>query len=180
MDRILLHCCCAPCSAAIVEWMLREGIHPTLYYYNPNIYPREEYEVRKGELTRYAVSLGLEVLDGDYEHETWLCQVAAGREQEPERGARCLACFKMRLLQTASVAAAQGFDTIATTLASSRWKSLQQIEEAGRWAVEPYPQMVFWAKNWRKDGLQQRRQQLLQENGFYNQLYCGCEFSLRK
>ena len=180
MDRVLLHCCCAPCSAAILEWMLREGIHPVLYYYNPNIFPRQEYEIRKQELSRYADRLGLEVIDGDYAHETWLGQVGRGREDEPERGNRCLMCFRMRLRQTAQVAAERGFDTIATTLASSRWKRLSQIEEAGDWAVEPYDGLRFWAKNWRKDGLQQRRAELLRENGFYNQLYCGCEFSIRK
>lgn len=179
MERVLLHCCCAPCSAAILEWMLREGIHPVLFYYNPNIYPEAEYEIRKNELTRYACSLGLEVIDGDYDHAGWLRRVAAGREAEPERGARCLECFRMRLERTAFEADRIGVKVFATTLASSRWKSLTQIEEAGEWAARPYEGMRFWARNWRKDGLQQRRAELLRENGFYNQLYCGCEYSLR-
>ncbi|MBO4370602.1 MAG: epoxyqueuosine reductase QueH [Paludibacteraceae bacterium] len=178
MKQVLLHCCCAPCSAAILEWMLQHDIRPTLFYYNPNIYPYEEYGKRKGELTHYAAQLGLEVIDGDYHHEQWLGCVA-GHEQDPERGARCLLCFEMRLRKTAQEAYDRGFDTIATTLASSRWKRLDQIEEAGRRAVAGFEGVDFWAKNWRKDGLQERRNELLKQNNFYNQLYCGCEFSMR-
>ena len=86
-------------------------------------------------------------------------------------------CFKMRLLQTARYALEHGFTTFTTTLASSRWKSLEQINEAGRWASEQVEGVTFWEQNWRKGGLQERRNQLLKEYGFYNQQYCGCEFS---
>ena len=87
----------------------------------------------------------------------------------------------MRLLRAAKKAVELGFPEFTTTLASSRWKSLDQINEAGRWAVEQVGgQVKFNEKNWRKGGLQQRRNELLKENGFYNQLYCGCEFSFRK
>lgn len=134
-SRVLLHACCAPCSSAIVECLVHNGIRPTIYYCNPNIYPQEEYLIRKNECTRYAQSLGLEIVDADYDHESWRCWIA-GREDEPERGARCLECFKLRLLRTAEYARAHGFRVITTTLASSRWKSLDQINAAGRWAVE--------------------------------------------
>ena len=97
MENVLLHSCCAPCSAAIVEWMLAQDIRPTLYYFNPNIFPQEEYEIRKSECSRYAQKLGLEIIDGDYDHTAWLSDVA-GLEDEPERGKRCLQCFKIRLL----------------------------------------------------------------------------------
>ena len=104
-------------------------------------------------------------------------------EQELERGARCLQCFKMRLLRAARKASELGFGVFTTTLASSRWKSLTQINEAGHWAAalvsEETGKIVrFDDRNWRKGGLQQRRNELLKENGFYNQLYCRCEFSL--
>ena len=85
----------------------------------------------------------------------------------------------LRLAVTAKVAEKEGFDTIASSLSSSRWKSLDQIDTAGNLAVENYPSLTYLAKNWRKGGLQQRRNELLKENGFYNQLYCGCEFSMR-
>lgn len=175
--NVLLHCCCAPCSAAILEWMLQNGWQPTLFYFNPNIFPEEEYLIRKNECTKYAQKLGIEIVDGDYDHAAWGSRVAAGMEQEPERGKRCLECFKYRLAETARYAHEHGFSLIATTLGSSRWKDLAQIAEAGNEAAARYPDVQFWDKNWRKGGLQERRNTLLKENGFYNQLYCGCEFS---
>lgn len=176
MQTVLLHSCCAPCSAAIIEWLLAANVRPVLFYFNPNIYPQAEYDLRKAELTRYALLQGVEVIDGDYNHEQWRQQIA-GWEHEPERGARCLQCFKIRLLATARFADEHGFEKFATTLASSRWKSLEQIAQAGQWAAAQYDGVVFWEKNWRKDGLTERRNVLLKENNFYNQLYCGCEFS---
>lgn len=211
--KILLHTCCAPCSSAIVEALLQAGITPVIYYCNPNIYPFEEYEIRKNECSRFAHSLGLEIIDADYDHEAWRCQIA-GLEKEPERGSRCLKCFKIRLLDAARYAAEHGIRVISTTLASSRWKSLGQINEAGFWACravnaengfEPgectsagqarcesachvdadvadpngKTEVIWWDRNWRKNGLQDRRNALLKQYDFYNQLYCGCEYSMR-
>lgn len=193
---VLLHTCCAPCSSAIIEALLQNGITPVIYYCNPNIYPREEYEIRKNECTRYAQALGLEIVDADYDHENWLAEMK-GLESEPERGGRCLKCFKLRLLRTAQYARERGIKVITTTLASSRWKSLDQINEAGQWActtplgavdfsrlgvetVPPDDQVIWWDQNWRKGGLQERRNQILKEYDFYNQRYCGCEFSMPK
>lgn len=187
--KILLHTCCAPCSGAIVETLLKEGTPPTIYYCNPNIYPDSEYQIRKNECSRFAAECGLEIVDCDYDHGKWLEHVC-GLENEPERGARCLECFKYRLLQSARYALEHGFDTLTTTLASSRWKSLDQINAAGKWAVETALReknlptdgsvLLWWDRNWRKGGLQERRGQIIRERGFYNQLYCGCEFSMRK
>ena len=178
--RVLLHTCCAPCSSAIIEAMMQNGITPVIYYCNPNIFPKEEYEIRKEECTRYAQALGLEIVDADYDHENWL-EAMKGLEGEPERGGRCLKCFKLRLLRTAQYARQRGIKVITTTLASSRWKSLDQINEAGLWAVNNNPpdehEVIWWDQNWRKGGLQERRNQILKEYDFYNQLYCGCEFS---
>ena len=179
---VLLHTCCAPCSSAIIEAMMQNGITPVIYYCNPNIYPREEYEIRKNECTRYAEALGLEIVDADYDHENWLCEMK-GLENEPERGGRCLKCFKLRLLRTARYARERGIKVITTTLASSRWKSLDQINEAGQWACKNIPPddcVIWWDQNWRKNGLQERRLQIIKEYDFYNQRYCGCEFSMPK
>ena len=195
---VLLHTCCAPCSSAIIEALMQNGITPVIYYCNPNIYPQEEYEIRKNECTRYAQSLGLEIVDADYDHENWL-EAMRGLENEPERGGRCLKCFKLRLLRTAQYASERGIKVITTTLASSRWKSLEQINEAGQWAcqqadsstrpsaslgmteevLEMTGQVIWWDRNWRKGGLQERRLQIIREYDFYNQLYCGCEYSMR-
>ncbi|MBO5593039.1 MAG: epoxyqueuosine reductase QueH [Prevotella sp.] len=192
--EVLLHACCAPCSSAIVEWLLQHNVRPTIFYYNPNIYPREEYDIRKNESKRHAESLGLKWIDGDYDHEGWR-QGVCGLEGEPERGRRCEQCFTLRLVKTAQKAQELGIAYFATTLASSRWKSLEQIERAGHVAEEiinntsqPSPlspqssafSLHFWAQNWRKGGLQERRNQLLKEYDFYNQQYCGCEFSKQK
>ena len=146
--RVLLHACCAPCSSAIVEWMVKH---------------------------EFAESLGLGWIDGDYDHDRWR-QDVCGLEGEPERGRRCELCFTLRLTRTAQKAKELYF---TTTLASSRWKSLEQIERAGRLAEQAVAGTTFWDQNWRKGGLQDRRNQLLKEYQFYNQQYCGCEYSMR-
>lgn len=211
--RVLLHACCAPCSSAIVEWLLAHAIEPVIYYYNPNIYPQAEYEIRKNESKRHAESLGIRWIDGDeglqvtgygLQHEAWRHDICGGLEpskilhaaMEPERGKRCEVCFYHRLLQTARKAQELGIEWFATTLASSRWKNLEQINAAGKAAANDVNggngengenggngengenAIRFWAQNWRKDGLQERRNQLLKEYEFYNQTYCGCEFSM--
>ena len=186
--EVLLHACCAPCSSAIVEWLVANGVRPTIFYYNPNIWPREEYEIRKQESKRHAESLGIRWIDGDYDHEAWRNEVSRCEDydytSEPERGLRCEQCFRLRLTATVRKAQELGIRYFATTLASSRWKSLEQINRAGLAAEqstqkEPSLLCTFWAQNWRKGGLQERRNQLLKEYGFYNQQYCGCEFSAR-
>lgn len=105
--EVLLHACCAPCSSAIVEWLVQHGVRPTIFYYNPNIYPREEYEIRKNESKRQAELLGLQWIDGDYNHEAWR-QGICGLEGEPERGRRCEQCFTLRLVKTAQKAQEPG------------------------------------------------------------------------
>ena len=173
--EVLLHACCAPCSSAIVEYLLANGVRPTLFYYNPNIFPDSEYEKRKAECIRHTQMLGLPFVDADYDHAKWL-EAVKGLEGEPERGKRCLQCFKLRLTATAMYAVEKGFDVFATTLATSRWKNLEQIKEAGEAAAALFPNLVFWSRNWRKGGLSERRNELVRMYGFYNQSYCGCEF----
>jgi 5,10-methenyltetrahydrofolate synthetase len=168
--------------------MLASNIRPTIFYFNPNIWPREEYEIRKNESKRHAESLGIRWIDGDYDHQSW-CSGVVGLEGEPERGSRCQECFIIRLTATARKAQELGIPYFATTLASSRWKSLEQINRAGliaqetvRSSLPPLSSLaapLFWPQNWRKGGLQERRNQLLKEYNFYNQQYCGCEFSAR-
>ncbi len=185
LTDVLLHACCAPCSSAIVEWMLAHGVRPVIFYFNPNIWPREEYDIRKNESKRLAESLGIRWIDGDYDHEEWREDVCLMGQKaglgdmtaEPERGNRCELCFRLRLTETARKAKELGILYFTTTLASSRWKSLEQINRAGEEAQNNVPGTLFWSQNWRKGGLQERRNQLLKEYGFYNQLYCGCEFS---
>ena len=184
MEKVLLHSCCAPCSAAILEWMGQNGYEPTILFYNPNIFPEEEYLKRKNEIVRYAQEIGVAIVDLDgselweQQHAQWL-KCTVGLENEPERGSRCLACFRHRLCVAADYAAGHGFPLFTTTLASSRWKDIRQINEAGFYAEEHCGRGLtrFWDRNWRKGGLYERRNILARR--FYNQQYCGCEFSLR-
>ena len=186
-EKILLHCCCAPCSTAIIEWMVGEGLRPGIFFSNSNIVPFEEYALRREELRRYADSFALETFDDEYDHEAWLDWIK-GLENERERGPRCLQCFKFRLLRAAQFALQNGFTLLSTTLASSRWKDLGQVDEAGLWAVDQIckkssldgpdiPSLRWWGQNWRKGGLQERRCALVRELGMYNQNWCGCEYS---
>ena len=174
-SKILLHSCCAPCSGAIVECMVRNGLRPVIFFSNSNIYTAEEYGLRKNELLRYAAQFGLEVVDDDYDHRSWL-DCVKGLEKEPERGARCMECFKFRLRRAALYAQEHGLEVLTTTLASSRWKDLEQVNSAGLQACEGTG-VVWWAQNWRKGGLQPRRSEIIREQNFYNQTFCGCEFS---
>jgi len=175
-ERILLHSCCAPCSTAILEWMVERGIRPGIFFSNSNIVPYDEYELRRKELQEYASSYGLETFDDEYDHKSWL-QAVKGLELEPERGARCLECFHFRLYRAAEFASLNGYTLLTTTLASSRWKDLEQVNQAGIRATGNFPDVRWWNRNWRKGGLQERRNCLIKERNMYNQTFCGCEFS---
>lgn len=176
--RIVLHACCAPCSAAVVEWLLANGCEPVVFFSNANIFPHDEYALRLSELKRFLQGQGVPYVDDAWDHDGWLRHVH-GLEGEPERGRRCQACFAFRLRRAAEFAAGEGIPLLATTLAASRWKSVDQVNAAGRWAAAQVTGVEFWERNWRKGGLQERRAQLLKEHHFYNQQWCGCEFSQR-
>ena len=182
--QVCSRCCCMP-AVPLVRLPSWSGCcnttsAPPSFISIPTsfIFPREEYDIRKEESKRHAESLGLQWVDGDYDHQRWL-EAVRGLEGEPERGSRCLQCFSYRLKVAALQAKELGLAYFTTTLASSRWKSLEQITEAGLRAQAAVPGTTFWAQNWRKGGLQDRRNQLLREYAFYNQQYCGCEFSMR-
>lgn len=170
---LLLHVCCAPCAGAIVEFLCENRCKPVLFFSNSNIDTEQEFNKRLSEVRRYASFYGLEVVCDPYDHSAWL-EAVRGLENEPERGRRCSACFLYRLQRSAAFAAERGLKAVTTTLASSRWKSLQMVDEAGRQACR---EVEWWGRNWRKDGLQERRSAIIRQWEFYNQTYCGCEFS---
>ena len=174
---ILLHACCAPCSGAILECLRDNGIRPLVFFSNSNIAPREEYDLRLAEMRRYAGVMGVGLVEDEYDHDAWLAAVS-GLEREPERGRRCEACFRFRLERAARYARGHGLPVVATTLASSRWKDLDQVNSAGENACGT--SVTFWPQNWRKGGLQPRRGEVIREQGFYNQNWCGCEFSRKQ
>lgn len=176
--RVLLHSCCAPCSGPLIEKMHDAGIELTIFFYNPNIHPLKEYRLRKDENIRYAEKLGIDFVDADYDVQEWFAR-ARGMEFEPERGVRCTMCFDMRFARTALHAHEHGFRVFTSSLGISRWKNMEQINDCGLRAAEPYEGITYWTYNWRKDGGGARMYELAKEEAFYAQQYCGCIYSLR-
>lgn len=176
--KVLLHSCCASCSGAVMEAMQASGIDFTVFFYNPNIHPFKEYELRKKENIRYAESFSVPFVDADYDQDNWFSR-AKGMEREPERGLRCTMCFDMRLERTALFAHENGFPVIASALGISRWKDMQQVNDCGRRAAAHYPGLHYWDHNWRKDSGSARMIEISKEENFYQQEYCGCIYSLR-
>jgi epoxyqueuosine reductase len=176
--KVLLHSCCAPCSGEVMEAMLASGIDYTIYFYNPNIHPVREYELRKEENVRFAEKHGVTFVDADYDKENWFAR-ARGMEWEPERGIRCTMCFDMRFERTALYAHEHGFPVMTSSLGISRWKNMEQINDSGRRAAGRYGGLVYWDFNWRKGGGSARMIEISKREEFYQQEYCGCVYSLR-
>ena len=176
--KLLLHTCCAPCSGSIILSIEASGIDFTIFFYNPNIHPKKEYEIRKDENIRFAEKYGVPIVDAEYDTDNWYAR-AKGMEFEPERGSRCAMCFDMRMERTALYAHENGFDTIATSLGISRWNDLNQVNEAGKNAANKYEGLTYWDYNWRKNGGSACNMEICKREKFYQQEYCGCAFSLR-
>ena len=176
--KLLLHSCCAPCAGEIMEAVAASQIDTTIYFYNPNIHPVQEYEIRKNENIRFAEKLGFDFIDADYDKDNWFERIK-GLEDAPERGERCTVCFDMRFERSALYAHENGFDTFATTLGISRWKNLNQINTSGLKAANRYNDLEFWDFNWRKQGGSSRMLEISKQEKFYKQEYCGCVYSLR-
>ena len=175
--RLLLHSCCAPCAGEIMAALAASAIETTLFFYNPNIHPAAEYQLRKEENIRYAEKLGMAFVDADYDIDNWFARTK-GLEDEPERGRRCTACFDMRFERTAQYARAHQFAVISSTLGISRWKDMTQINNSGERAAAA-SDVVYWTFNWRKSGGSQRMLEISKSENFYQQEYCGCVYSLR-
>ena len=148
--KLLLHSCCAPCSGEIIEALAASKIRTTVYFYNPNIHPVDEYEIRKNENRRFCDQVGFDCIDGDYDKDNWFERIK-GLENEPERGERCTKCFDMRFERSALYAHENNFDIFATTLGISRWKDMDQINRSGLRAAKRYDDVHFWDFNakWR-------------------------------
>ena len=177
-NNLLLHSCCAPCAGEIMEAVAASDIKTTVYFYNPNIHPLAEYEIRKDENKRFCDKLGFEFIDADYDKDNWFERIK-GLENEPERGKRCTECFDMRVERSALYAHENNFGVYATTLGISRWKDMDQINSSGDRAAERYDEVTYWDFNWRKQGGSSRMIEISKEENFYQQEYCGCVYSLR-
>lgn len=177
-DKLLLHSCCAPCSGEVMEALIFSDIDFSIFFYNPNIHPVQEYEIRKQENISFAEKHNIPFIDADYDKDNWFERVK-GLEWEPERGARCTACFDMRFERTALYAAEHGFSLISSSLGISRWKDMNQINTAGLKAASRYEGMDYWTYNWRQGGGGERMYAIAKRENFYKQEYCGCVYSLR-
>lgn len=178
IKTLFLHCCCAPCSSYVLEY-LSHYMNIVLYFYNPNITDAHEYEKRKAELKRLVQENpylhSVEFWDADYDTKLFF-QMARGLEEEPECGARCFKCYEMRLMSTAQMAAKMGADYFCTTLSISPHKNADKLMEigerlAGQYGV-PYLPSDFKKKNGYKRSIE-----LSREYGLYRQNYCGCVYS---
>ena len=177
-QKVLLHSCCAPCSGSVIEDIHRAGMELTVYFYNPNIHPRKEYEIRKEENIRFAKKMGIPFIDADYDSERWF-ELTRGHEMDGERSERCSLCFEMRFVKTAEYAHQHGFQVITSCLGISRWKDFDQVTRAGIKAARLFPGVSYWAYNWRKQNGSSRMIEIAKEETFYQQQYCGCAYSLR-
>lgn len=180
VSRVLLHSCCAPCSGAMVEEMLASSKveEVVVFFYNPNIHPKKEYEIRKQENKDYCERIGVKFVDCDYDVENWYSRMK-GMEYDPERGRRCSECFDMRMERTALYAHEHGFHAIATTNSTSRWKDERQVDASGIRAASRYPGLKYWQYEWQSDEMTLRKYQISAKEKFYKQEYCGCSYSLR-
>jgi len=161
-----------------MEAVAASKIDTTVYFYNPNIHPIEEYELRKEENKRYCEALDFKFIDADYDKDNWFDRIK-GLEDEPERGERCTKCFDMRFERSALFAHENNFSLFATTLGISRWKDLHQVNNSGLRAANRYDNLAFWDFNWRKQGGSSRMIEISKREEFYQQEYCGCVYSLR-
>ena len=177
-SKLLLHSCCAPCSGDIMKRLLDSDINYTVYFYNPNIHPHEEYMLRKEENMAFAKKYKIPFVDDDYNPRTWF-EITKGMEHEPERGKRCSTCFDMRFIKTSEYAYNNGFDIISSTLGISRWKDMNQINNSGKYAASKFKGLSYWDFNWRKENGSHRMIEVSKDEGFYMQEYCGCVYSLR-
>lgn len=184
--HLFLHSCCAPCSSAVLE-RLRAFFRITVFYYNPNISPKEEYEFRKEEQKRLIAwfnaltdigtdeAYPIEMVDADYEPELFFA-AAKGLEKEPEGGARCKECFELRLSKTVAEATKQGADYVTTTLTISPLKNADLLNQIGEALCEGVDVKWLPSDFKKKDGYK-RSIELSAEHNLYRQNYCGCAFS---
>lgn len=181
VPKLLVHSCCAPCSSYVLEY-LNKYFNITVLYYNPNIYPFEEYEYRKNEQKRLISEMKFEnpvsFIDCDYDNNSFN-KAVKGLEIEPEGGKRCEKCFELRLNKTAEVAKENGFDYFVTTLSISPLKNAETLNRIGKEAGEKYG-VKYLLSDFKKNNGYKRSIELSREYSLYRQNFCGCVYSKQK
>ncbi|MDR3594258.1 epoxyqueuosine reductase QueH [Clostridium sp.] len=178
IPTLLLHSCCAPCSSYVLEY-LSQYFKITIFFYNPNIYPLEEYSRRVEEQKKFISELKvknkIEFIEGKYDTESYY-EIARGLEEEKEGGIRCFNCYELRLKEAAIMAKEKGFDYFTTTLSISPHKNAQKLNEIGKKISEEYDVRYLYSDFKKKEGYK-RSIELSKEYNLYRQDYCGCVFS---
>lgn len=179
--RVLLHSCCGPCSSSVLEY-ITQYFDVTLLWYNPNLYPKEEFDRRFKTQVELIEKMGLadkvDILAEPWKSEDYYRRIK-GLEDEPEGGKRCAECFRLRLLETARLAKHYGYDYFCTTLTLSRHKDAVLINSIGE-EIARVTGVSWLPSDFKKRNGENRSIELSEQYGLYRQLYCGCEFSLRK
>ncbi|MBR4555632.1 MAG: epoxyqueuosine reductase QueH [Ruminococcus sp.] len=181
VPKLLLHSCCAPCSSYTLEY-LSQYFEITVFYYNPNIYPAEEYERRVAEqerfISEFPAANPVSLIVGEYIPDEFYSAVK-GLESIPEGGERCFACYRLRLEKTAKLASELGFDYFTTTLSISPYKNAPKLNEIASELSEIYKVTALPADLKKREGYK-RSVELSRQYGLYRQDYCGCVFSQRE
>lgn len=181
VPTLLLHSCCAPCSSYCLEY-LSEYFKITVFYYNPNIYPEEEYGKRVEEQRRFIERLPVKhpisFVEGAYEKERFY-QMAKGLEDVKEGGERCFLCYELRLRESAKLAKQMGMDYFTTTLSISPLKNAEKLNEIGECIAKEYD-VSYLSSDFKKKNGYQRSVELSEQYGMYRQNYCGCIFSKKQ
>ncbi|MDQ5976480.1 MAG: epoxyqueuosine reductase [Patescibacteria group bacterium] len=176
-ENFLLHTCCAPCGIAVID-ELRSEFDLSVLFFNPNIFPEEEYLKRKTEVVRVCTEWSVPMIDIDYAPEEWEACIK-GLEQEPEQGKRCFTCIGMRLDRSAREAKERGFSVFGTTLTMGSRKSARVIFPIGEAAARRYG-LDFYAEDWKKKGRETVARRMVKDRDIYRQNYCGCRYSVRE
>ena len=178
MEKIILHACCAPCASYPIKKLIEDNFEPVVFFYNPNIFPLKEYQIRRDELKEYCKKEQIEFFEEAYEIKAFY-EASKGLEKEREKGKRCEKCFYLRLKKTAEFAKKNNIKFFATSLTVSPHKDFNQIKTQGDIVASEFG-LEFKDYNFKKqDGFKKSRQ-IAKENNMYFQTYCGCEFSIQE
>ncbi len=176
-NKILLHSCCAICSGYPITLLKDMGYQVIVYFYNPNIYPTDEYQKRLEAQKKLCQHLNCELIEGEYDTDEFYTSVK-GLENEPEKGKRCDKCFELRLTKTAKLAKELGITEFTTSIVISPHKNFAKLSEIGE-IIAKENGLIFKAIDFKKQDGFLKTNKISKELNLYRQNYCGCEFSIR-